>query len=233
MPGHSHNHSGIAIVLVEDIRLLADSIAPQLRKHGMRVSATARNGPEAVEAARRWQPRAILMDAASGSRGGPDVVEALRRVAPDACVVVMDLLPRRADVVAYIRAGAVGFVSRDDGIREVAATLHAVTAGERVLPRSLTPLVFDHIAAERPRSRGADAVNRLTPRERQVCDLVADGLSNKEVGARLHIARHTVKTHVHNVLEKLSLRSRVQVARAARDGGGFSRRRRRGIQGGI
>jgi DNA-binding NarL/FixJ family response regulator len=94
------------------------------------------------------------------------------------------------------------------------STIRAVAAGAEVLPQALTNTLFSQIIRNvqlKNRTQAIDTV-RLTQRERQVIDLLGEGLSNKEIAIRLHIAVHTVKSHVHNVLEKLSLHSRLEVA---------------------
>jgi DNA-binding NarL/FixJ family response regulator len=103
---------------------------------------------------------------------------------------------------------------KDATFEEFFSTIRAVARGVQVLPPELTNSLFDQIvrsAIGGSRTRTIEAV-RLTARERQVVELLGDGLSNKEIAKRLHIAVHTVKSHVHNVLEKLSLRSRLEVA---------------------
>jgi DNA-binding NarL/FixJ family response regulator len=126
----------------------------------------------------------------------------------------MGLLPIHEDVADYVRAGASGFVMKDATFEEFFSTIRTVACGVQVLPQELTNSLFGQIvrnAKGGDRKRLIEAV-RLTARERQVVDLLGDGLSNKEIASRLHIAVHTVKSHVHNVLEKLSLRSRLEVA---------------------
>jgi DNA-binding NarL/FixJ family response regulator len=111
---------------------------------------------------------------------------------------------------------------KDASFEDFFATIRAVAGGAEVLPQALTNSLFTQIArsaAGRSRSRVLEAV-RLTNRERQVIDLLGEGLSNKEIATRLHIAVHTVKSHVHNVLEKLALRSRLEVAALTHASGG-------------
>jgi DNA-binding NarL/FixJ family response regulator len=103
---------------------------------------------------------------------------------------------------------------KDASFEDFFATIRAVAGGAEVLPQALTNSLFSQIARNAARGskvRVLDAV-RLTKREHQVIDLLGEGLSNKDIATRLHIAVHTVKSHVHNVLEKLALRSRLEVA---------------------
>jgi DNA-binding NarL/FixJ family response regulator len=117
-------------------------------------------------------------------------------------------------VANYVRAGASGFIMKDASFDEFVETIRAVAAGAEVLPQALTNTLFSQIARNAvvgSNARVLEAV-RLTTREREVIDLLGEGLSNKEIATRLHIAVHTVKSHVHNILEKLALRSRLEVA---------------------
>jgi DNA-binding NarL/FixJ family response regulator len=113
-----------------------------------------------------------------------------------------------------VRAGASGFIMKDASFEDFFATIRAVAGGAEVLPAALTNSLFTQIARNAVGGNGGRALAavRLTTRERQVIDLLGEGLSNKEISTRLHIAVHTVKSHVHNVLEKLALRSRLEVA---------------------
>ena len=146
----------------------------------------------------------------------------LRKKFPEAKVIVMGLLPSQEDVAHYVRAGASGFVMKDASFEEFFTTIRAVASGAQVLPKQLTKSLFSQIALNVPvkdKKQLLESV-RLTAREHQVIDLLGEGLSNKEIAARLHIAVHTVKSHVHNVLEKLALHSRLEVAAFSHAAGG-------------
>ena len=138
----------------------------------------------------------------------------VRAEVPSARVIVMGLLPLQEDVADYVRAGASGFVMKDASFADFFATIRAVAAGAEVLPQALTNSLFSQIArnvSANGKAKVREAV-RLTKREREVIDLLGEGCSNKEIATRLSIAVHTVKSHVHNVLEKLALHSRLEVA---------------------
>jgi len=140
---------------------------------------------------------------------------------PDVKVIVMGLLPAHEDFVEFVKAGVTGFILKDATIEVLVATILAVADGVSVLPSMMTSTLFSHVAAQalaRGR-RGAKAAVRMTARERQVIESIADGLTNKEIADRLLSATHTVKSHVHNILEKLALHTRLEVAIYARDQG--------------
>jgi DNA-binding NarL/FixJ family response regulator len=130
----------------------------------------------------------------------------------------MDLIPLQADVYEFVQAGVSGFLLKDANTAEFFSTIRAVFNGEQVLPPNLTGSLFSQIIEyaihEAKPAVIVESVS-MTARERQVIGFVADGLTNKEVAQKMHISTFTVKSHLHNILEKLSLHSRVQVANFA------------------
>ena len=212
---------GLPVVLIDDNRLLRDGLQTLLNAQGFSVVATARSGQEALREVARVKPQLALLDSALGDREGPRFVEEMRQNFPDIKLIVMGLLPSEHEFVEFIKAGIAGFILKDATIEDFVATIEAVADGQYVLPNMLTQTLFTHVAAHaRARGkRGAKAAVRMTVRERQVIDSIADGQSNKEIAERLHIATHTVKSHVHNILEKLALHTRLEVAAYAHEEG--------------
>jgi two-component system NarL family response regulator len=159
-------------------------------------------------------PHVLLLDVGLGDEDSLKVAAAIRDTAPETKVVMMDLIPVSAEIVEFVNAGVCGFVLKDATFDECVATIRAVAAGEKVLPPRLTESLFSQIAQEVD-SRGRTQVMedvRMTRREREVIELIGEGLSNKEIAQRLNIATHTVKSHVRNVMEKLALHTRLQIA---------------------
>ena len=210
----------LPLFLIEDNRLLRDGLSAMLSAQGLSVVATARSGQEALREVARLKPQLILLDSALGDRDSPRFVKEVRQSFPEIKVVVMGLLPVHEDIVQFIKAGVAGFILKDATIDVFVATIRSVADGLSVLPPSLTGTLFSHVAAQALSrgKRGAKAAVRMTVRERQVIESIAEGLSNKEIAERLHIATHTVKSHVHNILEKLALHTRLEVAAFAHDG---------------
>lgn len=129
-------------------------------------------------------------------------------------VLVVGLLPMEGEVGELVEAGGAGFSSRQVSFEEFLQTARLVADGVAVLPPELTAALLRGIT-EQPsggRAEELQASAQLTQRERQVMELIGAGFSNKEIAIRLHVAVHTVKTHVHNVLSKLSLGTRLEVA---------------------
>ena len=211
----------VPVFLIEDNRLLRDGLSAMLSAQGLNVVATARSGEEALREVARVKPQLVLLDSALGDRDSARFVKEVRQALPDVKVIVMGLLPAHEDFVEFVKAGVAGFILKDATIDVFVATILAVADGVSVLPSMMTGTLFSHVAAQavaRGR-RGARAAVRMTARERQVIESIADGLSNKEIADRLRIATHTVKSHVHNILEKLALHTRLEVAIYAHDQG--------------
>jgi DNA-binding NarL/FixJ family response regulator len=180
-------------------------------------SAIAYAGTGAALASGRT-PSVLLLDMGLGDADGARVVAALVKQMPDTRIVAMDLTPLSDEVLELVNAGVSGVVMKDSSFDECVATLRAVAGGEKVLPPSPAESLIAHIAHE---ARGREAQDvledvRMTPRELEVIELIGEGLSNKEIAQRLDIAAHTVKSHVRNVMEKLALHTRLQIAAYSR-----------------
>jgi DNA-binding NarL/FixJ family response regulator len=197
--------------------MLRDGIAAMLRAQGLKVLAAVRSGEDVVRQILTCQARLVLVDSALSYHDGPRFVESVTSSSPDTKVVVMDVQPAQSDIIDFVRAGAVGFILRDASAEDIVSTLRDVASGLYVLPPRLAEVLFASVARQGPRSpRDGGGGTRLTHREWQIIELIADGSSNKEISSRLNLSVHTVKSHVHSVLEKLTLHSRLQVAAYAR-----------------
>ena len=208
------------ILLIEDNRLLREGIAATLDKHGdFEVVALAEDG-DAVRGlkASGMSPDIVLLDLGLEKTNSLQLMKVLREELPNAGVIAMDILPEHVDLVEFIQAGGSGFVLKSASPQDYVDTIKAVAKGAKVLPTVLTSSLFTQIVETALESASGipEGAIRLTQREKEIVDLISDGLSNKEIAVRLHIATHTVKSHVHNILEKLALSSRLQIAAFAR-----------------
>ena len=126
----------------------------------------------------------------------------------------MGLIPTQLDIIEFVEAGASGFILKDATIADFLRTVRSVASGEKVLPPPMTGSIFS-LVVENALKRGKEPLRnavRMTKREREIIALIANGLSNKGIAHRLNIATYTVKSHVHNIMEKLALHSRLQIA---------------------
>ncbi len=187
---------------------------------GIEVVAEASNGLEAVDKAARFDPTVVLMDIRMPELDG---LEATRRIlAADDAARVLILTTFDLDEYVYeaLRAGASGFVLKDDPPEQLIAAIRVVAAGDALLSPVVTKRVIERFTRI-PQAAPPSEVEELTERELDVFRLVARGLSNAEIGQELYISETTVKTHVTHILQKLGLRDRVQAVVLAHETGLF------------
>jgi DNA-binding NarL/FixJ family response regulator len=173
------------------------------------VVAEARDGLEAVAKAARFAPTVVLMDIRMPELDG---LEATRRIiAADASARILILTTFGLDEYVYeaLKAGASGFVLKDDPPEQLIAAVRTVAGGDALLSPAITKRVIKQFARTH-RAAPATQLDELTARERDILQLIARGLSNSEIGDQLYIGETTVKTHVTHLLRKLGLRDRVQ-----------------------
>ena len=203
----------ISVALIEDNRLVREGIAALLNQHpDLKVVAGGSSADTAL--LRKVNPQVVLLDL--GLRNGDSlrIAQEVKRDFPESKVIVMDLLPVHEDIVEFVHAGVSGFIMKDATLDDLVTTIRSVAEGAHVLPPQMTGSLFSQIARDavaKGRPELLESV-RMTPREREVINLIAEGLSNKEIASTLHIATHTVKSHVRNIMEKLTLHTRLQIA---------------------
>jgi DNA-binding NarL/FixJ family response regulator len=210
------------ILLIEDNILLQEGIAAMLAKQGGFIVATRSEDGDSVRQLKslKTPPDIVLLDLGLEKTNSLRLMKLLKAEIPAARIIAMDILPEHVDAVEFVRAGGHGFILKNASAQDWIDTINAVAAGETVLPPTMTNSLFTQIidnAISEGKSNLQNGV-QLTQRERQVVHLIADGMSNKEIAAKLHIATYTVKSHVHNILEKLTLSSRLQIAAYVRKG---------------
>ena len=213
----------IHILLIEDNRLLREGITTMLeREQDFEVIARSDDGDSVSELKdRKVTPDVVLLDLGLQKQNSLRLMELIKREIPDTKVIAMDILPEETDIVEFVKAGGAGLILKSASIDDFISTIRKVARGENVLPPILTNSLFSQIIDDSISSNKMNAREsiRLTPREREIVDLISEGLSNKEIAQQLHIATYTVKSHVHNTLEKLALSTRLQVAAFARTEG--------------
>jgi DNA-binding NarL/FixJ family response regulator len=203
------------ILLIEDNRILRDGIKGIINKEAdLRVVGVSEGNHDTLSKARALKPHIVLVDLGLRNTSGLTIVTALTKDLPAARVIGMGLIPSQLDIVEFVEAGAAGFILKDATIEDFLSTIRAVAKGTRILPPLLTESLFTHIvelALRKARGRLPGAV-RMTKREREIILLIAEGMSNKEIAARLNLSIFTVKSHIHNILEKMALHSRLEIA---------------------
>ena len=209
----------ISILVVEDNRLLRDGLSTMISEQkDLKVLATFGECAKALQFIRKSQPDLVLLDLGLRNQNSLQLVKILKKDFKKIKVIVMDLVPLQEDVLIFVQVGVSGFILKDATVNDFLHTIRAVAGGAKVLPLRLTESLFSQIVdkalTESSTSKIIGAV-KMTRRERQVIDLVADGLTNKEIAQKLHLSTYTIKSHIHNILEKLALHTRVQIAKYA------------------
>jgi two-component system nitrate/nitrite response regulator NarL len=210
----------IRILLIEDNRILREGITATLKKQGdVTVAAVSDGRDDTLTKARAVKPHVVLMDLGLDSQNSLDVVESVKKEFPGVKIIGMGLVPAQSDILEFVQAGAEGFILKNARVDDVVKTIRAVARGETVLPLPMTGSLFSQVAehALLKGKRNLRGAIRMTQREKEIIALIVDGMSNKQIADRLNIATFTVKSHVHNILEKLALHSRLQIAKHARD----------------
>ena len=210
----------ITVAIVDDNRLVREAITAMLdRVPDLRVVGTGVADTAFLD---QVKPDVLLLDVGLVDDDSLGVAAALTKQAPRTKIVVMDLIPMNEDIVQFVNAGVSGFVLKDATFDEFVTTIRSVAAGGKVLPPRMAESLFSQIASTASAAQGRARVLedvRMTRREREVIELIGEGLSNKEIAQRLNIAAHTVKSHVRNVMEKLTLHTRLQIAAYSRRDG--------------
>ncbi|WP_030485955.1 response regulator [Nocardioides aequoreus] len=208
----------IAVLLVDDEALMRSGLRLLLEGSAdMSVVAEAENGQEAVAAVAALHPDVVLMDVRMPVMGGIEALKDIRTADPDAPPVVMlTAFDTDSAVLESLRAGAAGFILKSCSPATLQSAVRAAAHDQPVIsPQSLDRLLRLADTAESPRvmsRRGHPKLATLSGREREIADLIAQGLGNQEIAALLFVTLATVKTHVARLMTKLGVDSRVQVA---------------------
>ncbi len=209
----------IRVLIVDDNRLMREGLRALLNAQpDLQVVGAVAELSAALGRVPELTPHVVLVDAGLGGYDGCRCVQQIHERAPAARVIVMDLLPAPEEVVAYVKAGAKGFIMKDATVAGFVSTVRSVAGGSDVIPPVLAGTLLSHIAEDavlhhRPEVRNAV---RMTQREQEVVQLITEGFDNKAIAQRLGVAGDTVKSHVRNILEKLTLHSRLAIAAHSR-----------------
>lgn len=207
----------IQIVLVDDHPLFRAGVAYTLSAEpDMEVLGQGASADEAVRLAQELLPDLILLDI-NMPGSGLQAAQTISATCPVTRIIMLTVSEEEEDLLAGLKAGARGYILKGVPARELIRILRAVCAGESYVTPTLAASLLREMTGAAPGARPAvDPLNELTDRERQILEGVASGLSNKEIGAQLHLTEKTVKHYMTNILQKLQVRNRVEAALIAR-----------------
>jgi len=209
------------VLIADDDDLMRAGLVELLSAdQGIEIVGAASTGREAVQRACRLAPAVVLMDVRMPDLDGIAATRELARLAPATRILILTTFEQDDYIFAALRAGASGFLLKRTRPEDLLAAVHTIAAGDCLLSPSVTRRVIDRMA-QQPTPELADQakLDELTPRERQVLELLARGLSNREIAAALTVEDSTVRTHVKRILMKLDLRDRVQAVMFAYETG--------------
>jgi DNA-binding NarL/FixJ family response regulator len=210
----------IRVLIVDDQRLMRDGLHTLLElEEDMQVAGEAGDGQAALEAYERLQPDVVLMDIRMPGMDGVEATRRLRARWAGARVIILTTFDDDESVFEGLRAGALGYLLKDVSGQELAQAIRQVSAGGALIEPSVARKVVAEFARLAPPARPADAgfPERLSERERDILKLVAQGLSNREIGLKLCLAEGTVKNYVTTILQKLGVQDRTQAALRAQE----------------
>lgn len=210
----------IQVLLVDDHHLFREGIARIVDDApGISLIASAQNGEDAIALASEHRPDVVLMDVHMPVMDGIEATRQIYAAYPEIQILMLTVSENDKDLYAALRCGARGYLLKDTTSQALIDSIRRVHAGEAIINPVMTAKLLDEFSAlsQNMPSRASaqiqdQSAESLTARERDVLRLVARGLSNKEIGAKLGISPHTVKTHFSNTLEKLDLNGRVEAA---------------------
>jgi DNA-binding NarL/FixJ family response regulator len=196
----------IRVLLVDDHRLFRSGIRAMLKDATRyEIVGEASNGREAVEMCEKLSPQLVLMDIAMPMLNGIEATRRIVRAAPQAKVLIISMHSDPQYVRQALSAGAAGFVLKDAAFVEMLTAIETVTAGKTYLPPTLAePIMVNYLRGARG-DVGASDVEKLTPREREVLQLIGEGRANTEIAKQLFLSIRTVETHRQNIMEKLDV----------------------------
>jgi len=207
--------STISLFLVDDHHFFLSGVRSELG-HQFAIVGDAGDVASAITGILETEPDVILLDVHLPGGGGLSVIEGVRKVRPDASFLALSVSDAAEDVIAIIRSGARGYVTKSISPVELAAAVRRVHEGDAVFSPRLAGFVLDAFAGS-VQAQIDPELDQLTQREREVMRYIARGYSYKEVARELHISTKTVESHVSAVLRKLQLSSRHELTRWATD----------------
>lgn len=202
----------IKILIADDHRTFAEALKMALAQEpGIKVTAVVHDGDEAVEISRKKHPDIVLMDVAMPRTDGIAATKEIKRERPDTRVVMLSAYEEDHTVARAIDAGASGFLSKLGPMKDVARSIRAAYRGEPLIEPQEVRRILRHLRRRRAQdSADSSRVDRLSPRETEILQGLANGLSPEQLAERMGISRNTLRTHIQNILFKLKVHSKLE-----------------------
>jgi DNA-binding NarL/FixJ family response regulator len=204
----------VRVILAEDHQMFRQALGQVLVQNGITLVGEAGDGREAVELVQELEPGIVVMDISMPRLNGIEATIQIRAATPHTRVIVLSRFAEQNQVVRALKAGADGYLLKNDAINELLIAINAVNRGDLYIsPAVLRPVVEGYLAWVE--QQGESPIDRLTDREREVLQLVAEGKSNQAIAQELNLGVRTVETHRANLMSKLDLHNVADVVRFA------------------
>ncbi len=200
------------VIIIDDHALFRDGLKGLLEQRNIEVTGSAADGEEGIRLATELQPDIILLDLRMPNMNGLEVLSRLREETSSIPVVMLTTSNEESDLIKSLRAGAQGYLLKDMEPEELVAALRDIEKGKNVVAQDLTDALARMVQGETTAEDDEGPFSELTPREREILCLLAEGQSNKLIARNLGISDGTVKLHVKAILRKLGIHSRVEAA---------------------
>lgn len=212
--------TNIRILIVDDQRLMRDGLQLLLElEEGIEVVGEATDGREAITLFQELHPDVVLMDIQMPHLNGVEATREILRHDPAARIIILTTFDDESFILQGIQAGALGYMLKDMSGSELGGAIRTVVQGGSLLDPTVTRKLLQRLSQTTTATPPSSIIDPLSEREREILGLVAEGLSNPDIGRRLHLAEGTVKNYVSAILQKLGVRDRTQAAVIAREQG--------------
>ena len=197
----------IRVLLADDHQLMRSGIRLMLeRETNLSVVGEANDGREAVALAKSLRPDVVVMDIGMANLNGIEAAQQMTGDSPEIAVVMLSMHSDESYVLRALKAGARGYLLKDSAEADLIKAVHAVAGGKSFFSPAVSKVLLDDYVRKLRRSGTEDAYDLLTPREREVLQLIAEGKSNKDIANLLNLSVYTVESHRSNLMEKLNVR---------------------------
>ena len=206
----------IRILIADDHPVVRQGLSTLLiPRNGMKVIGEATNGNQAVELALQLKPDVIMMDMVMPEMSGAEATKQIMAEDPDTHILILTSFGQEESLIEALNAGALGCLLKDSQPDDLLQAIRTVQSGQMSIPKSLAMKLINQSA------QAAKTESPLTDREQEIAALVAQGLSNKEIARELGVSANTIRSHISNILRKLKLTNRTQIAIYLKDDADF------------